>query len=115
MRKKLALLAVATAAVTVVTAATSASADTRIIKGAYVYFDPSRNMFGIGDTEADGHTAYLDVRVNGGPQQTFGNHNGNGTWRDVYSNETGIRDGNTLAWRARVGGGATSGWVYETA
>ncbi|WP_030723243.1 hypothetical protein [Streptomyces sp. NRRL F-2580] len=115
MRKKLALLALATAAVTVVTAATSASADNRIIKGAYVYYDPARNMFGIGDTEADGRTAYLEVSVNGGPRQTFGNHNGSGTWRDVYSNETGIRDGNTLAWRAKVGGGATSSWVYEQA
>ncbi|MFE2148266.1 hypothetical protein ACFXA3_42295 [Streptomyces sp. NPDC059456] len=115
MRKRLALLAVATAAVTVVTAATSASADTRIIKGAYVYFDPTRNIFGVGDTEADGRTPYLDVRVNGGPLQTFPNHNGNGTWRDVRPDETGIRDGNSLAWRARVGGGAVSDWVYEQA
>ncbi|MER0443453.1 hypothetical protein ABR738_02525 [Streptomyces sp. Edi4] len=115
MRKKLALLAIATAAVTVVTVGSPASADTRVIKGAYVYFDPAQNMFGIGDTEPDGRTPYLDVSVNGGPMQTFGNHNGNGTWRDVRSNETGIRDGNSLAWRARVGGGATSSWVYEQA
>ncbi|MDX3538116.1 hypothetical protein PV721_27935 [Streptomyces sp. MB09-01] len=114
MRKKLALLAVATAAVTVVTVATSASADTRIIKGAYVYYDPARNMFGIGDTEADGRTAYVEVVV-AGVSKTFGNHNGNGTWRDVYANETGIRDGISLSWRAKVGGGQTSTWVHEPA
>ncbi|MGW5849916.1 hypothetical protein ACWFQ8_18520 [Streptomyces sp. NPDC055254] len=114
MRKRIVLLAVATAAVTVMSTATSSSADVRVIKGAYVYYDPSRNMFGIGDTEADGRTPYLDLRVNGGPTRTFANHNGNGTWRDVYSNETGIRDGNMLAWQVRVGG-VSSGWVAESA
>ncbi|MEU3065102.1 hypothetical protein AB0P12_26220 [Streptomyces subrutilus] len=114
-KKKLAVLALATAAVTVLTTATSASAETRIITGAYVYFNPATNTFGIGDTVADGRTPYLDVRINGGPQQSIPNHNGNGTWRDWAPNESGIRDGNTLAWRARVSGGAVSGWVYEQA
>ncbi|MER8199500.1 hypothetical protein ABTY00_36950 [Streptomyces microflavus] len=112
VRKLHALLAVTTAAVAVIAGATSASAGERIITGAYGYFDPSQNKFGIGDTEPDGRGVYVEWKINGVSQANLWNKNGSGSWRDVVPSQ--LPNGQNVAWRIRVDGGATSSWSYET-
>ncbi|RST16376.1 hypothetical protein E2C00_01095 [Streptomyces sp. WAC05374] len=93
--------------------ATSASAEARVITGAYGYYDPNKHMFGIGDTEADGRGVHVDWKVNGISRPRLWNKNGNGSWRDVYTHAG--HHGFPMVWKICREGGRCSDWVNERA
>ncbi|MGW1427860.1 hypothetical protein ACWD6K_04460 [Streptomyces sp. NPDC002431] len=87
-----------------------ASAESRVITGAYGYFDPGRLMFGLGDTEPDGHTVFISWHVDTYWDE-FENDTGNGTWKDVYL-PYNWPDA-TLEWKVCVTRVRCSSWVQE--
>ncbi|MFD3556857.1 hypothetical protein ACFWWA_32845 [Streptomyces goshikiensis] len=87
-----------------------ASAGTSVIKGAYGYFDPNKDMFGLGDTERDGHGVFLEWHI-GSYWDSFKNEKGNGTWVDEYIPNS-FQDG-YIEWRVCVISVRCSGWTKE--
>ncbi|MFE7467731.1 hypothetical protein ACFU6R_26995 [Streptomyces sp. NPDC057499] len=103
-----AVLAVALA--TAVGVTSPASAESRVITGAYGYFDPGKVMFGLGDTEPDGHTVFISWHVDTYWGE-FENDKGNGTWKDVYLPYDW--PGALLEWKVCVTRVRCSSWVQE--
>lgn len=87
-----------------------ASAESRVITGAYGYFDPGRAMFGLGDTEPDGHSVFISWHVDTYWDEVV-NDRGNGTWKDVYLPYDW--PGGLLEWKVCVTRVRCSSWVQE--
>ncbi|MEU3653428.1 hypothetical protein AB0E67_11440 [Streptomyces sp. NPDC032161] len=105
------LLAVPAVALAMAVGVTSpASAQNRVITGAYGYFDPAKLMFGVGDTERDGHSVFISWHVDTYWDEVV-NDKGNGTWTDEYL-PYNWPDA-TLEWKVCVSGVRCSSWVQE--
>ncbi|MEV8453125.1 hypothetical protein AB0467_12195 [Streptomyces sp. NPDC052095] len=100
----------AIALATVAGVTSPASAENRVITGAYAYFDPGKVMFGLGDTEPDGHTVFISWHVDTYWSEVV-NDKGNGTWKDEYL-PYNWPDA-TLEWKVCVTGVRCSSWVRE--
>ncbi|MFE7558287.1 hypothetical protein [Kitasatospora sp. NPDC057500] len=95
---KLALATVLTGAA-LLAAAGPAAASATSVTGAYAYYDPSRNNFGLQDSKADGNSVFIEYWIGGVKQSRIVNYNGNGSWRD-YVVTTG--EGKSLEWKVCV-------------
>ncbi|MFJ9518111.1 hypothetical protein ACIRPK_07560 [Kitasatospora sp. NPDC101801] len=95
---KLALATVLTGAA-LFAAVGPAAASATSVTGAYAYYDPSRNNFGLQDNKADGNGVFIEYWIDGVKQSRIVNYNGNGTWRDFVVT-TG--EGHSLQWKVCV-------------
>ncbi|WP_030854790.1 hypothetical protein [Streptomyces sp. NRRL F-4474] len=112
---KLALTAVmAGAAFFAMAAQASASSISTPGGGAFAYYDPNRNMFGLQDSKADGNSVFIEYWVNNQKQPRIVNYNGNGSWRDYYIGGDGL----PLRWKLcvdiRWSQDVCSGTLWET-
>ncbi|MER5357806.1 hypothetical protein [Streptomyces sp. NPDC002785] len=111
VRRLARIFAVSGVALAIAVGVTSpASAQNRVITGAYGYFDPGKLMFGVGDTERDGHGVFIRWHVDT-YWDTVVNDKGNGTWTDEYL-PYNWPDA-TLEWQVCVTGVRCSSWVRE--
>ncbi|MFD0278967.1 hypothetical protein ACFVHB_34360 [Kitasatospora sp. NPDC127111] len=95
----------------------NAAASNTYIKGAYAYYDPNKHMFGLGDTEPDGNSVFIEWWADGVKQGRITNSRGNGKWKDVVI-DSGLW-GQPLRWRVCVDISwdldRCSGYMQETA
>ncbi|WP_406210146.1 hypothetical protein OH807_40105 [Kitasatospora sp. NBC_01560] len=92
-----------------------AAASATSVTGAYAYYDPNRNNFGLQDSKSDGNGVFIEYWIDGVKQDRIVNYNGNGSWRDFVVT-TG--EGRPLQWKVCVdiswAPDRCSGIVYDT-